>query len=156
MRAAPRAVAELLFRHDAPIQSLVLAIRGLVLDELAPCHEHAFAMGSRVVLVYAASERVLKDCVCSLAVYRRHVNLGFPSGSELNDRSGRLTGTGKRWRHVSLKSIAELEGPTVRSLVRQARRLAGHKRPRHGDRGVITTVKQKKPATPSGQRMPPW
>jgi hypothetical protein len=156
MRAAPRAVAELLFRHDAPIQSLLLAIRGLVLDELAPCHEHAFAMGSRVVLVYATSPRVLKDCVCSLAVYRRHVNLGFPYGNDLRDAAGLLKGTGKRWRHVSLKSIAELEQPGIRHLVREARRLAGHERGRGGGAEVITTVKQKQSATIARRPTPPW
>ena len=34
-------------------------------------------MRSKVVFLYGATERVIDDGICSISVYRRHVNLGF-------------------------------------------------------------------------------
>jgi hypothetical protein len=142
MPGPPRELLEFLFRHDPAIQSLTLALRTLVVGELAPCHEYIFAMGAKVVLVYGPTERVIGDCVCSIAVHRKHINLGFPHGSELTDATGALEGTGKRWRHVSIRRLSDLDRPEVRRLVRQAWRYAGIKRPRGASADqVVTRVK---------------
>jgi hypothetical protein len=98
-------VIEFLYRHDPAVQSLALGLRSVVLDELAPCHEYIFKMGSRVVLLYGPTDRVIKDGICLVAVYRRHVNLGFMHGAELTDKRGVLQGSGKAMRHISLKKF---------------------------------------------------
>ena len=130
MTKPPRELIEFLYRHDANIQSLALGLRTVVLDELAPCHEYIFQTGSRVVLLYGPTHRVIKDGICLVVVYTRHVNLGFMHGADLTDKRGVLQGSGKAMRHLSVKKLSELDRPEIRSLLRQARTRAGLIRPR--------------------------
>jgi len=130
MTKPPRELIEFLYRHDPNVQSLALGLRTVVLDELAPCHEYIFQTGSRVVLVYGPTDRVIKDGICLVVVYTRHVNLGFMHGADLTDKRGVLQGSGKAMRHLSVKKLSELDRPEIRSLLRQARTRAGLTRPR--------------------------
>jgi hypothetical protein len=59
-----------------------------------------------------------------IAVYGSGVNLGFNHGATLDDPLGILKGTGKRIRHISFKTAADLERPEIRSYIRRARKLA--------------------------------
>jgi hypothetical protein len=109
---------------------------------MAPCHEYIFAMRTAVVLLYGPTDRAIEDCICMINVYRQHVNLRFTHGTELEDSYGVLRGTGKRMRHITIKSVSELDRPEIRAYVREARKRTGLKRPRHpGADDVITVVK---------------
>jgi hypothetical protein len=142
MTKPPRELIEFLFRHDPAVQSLALGLRQVVLKEMAPCHEYIFAMRSQVVLVYGPTDRVLKDAICMVVVYRKHVNLAFTRGTDLTDASGVLEGSGKAMRHITLRKLSELDRPAIRALVGQARRRAGLKRPRRRSADdVVTRVK---------------
>src|SRR5438067_9894105 len=127
----PGELLEFLYPYDAAIQSLALGLRKVVLEEMSPCHEYIFSMRSKVVLLYGATEKVIKDNVCSITVLTKHVNLGFHRGADLKDANGVLEGTGKTWRHISLKRLSELDRPEIRVYLREARKRAGLKRPRH-------------------------
>src|SRR5437899_4297627 len=122
MIKAPPELLEFLHRYDPPIQSLGLGLRTVVLEELAPCHEYIFAMTSKVVLLYGSSERVLADCVCSIALFRRHATLMFHRGVDLEDTYGMLRGTGKVMRHLRFQQLSELDRPELRAYLRQARK----------------------------------
>jgi hypothetical protein len=150
MKKPPPELLEFLQRHEPAIRSLTLELRQVVLTELTPCHEYIFPMGRRIVLCYGSSERVIKDNICSIAVYPKKVNLGFHFGSELSDRARLLEGNGKTWRHIGFRSVTELERPKVRPYLREALRISGAVRPRRGTaRGVITKVKQQSTGQPS-------
>jgi len=137
---------EFLYRYDPAVQSLALGLRKVVHEEMAPCHERIFVTYA-VVLAYSSTTKVIKDGICSIVVYKKHVNLAFFRGSELSRSAGVLTGTGKRWRHISLKKLSELDRPEIRACLREARRVAGLKRPSRGTaRDVVTTVKASAPA----------
>ena len=152
MTKPPRELLEFLYRYDPAIQSLALALRKLVHEEMAPCHEYIFEMRSKVVLLYGATERVIKDGICNIGVFARHVTLGFPRGKDLDDPPGLLEGTGKAMRHVRLKKLSELDRPEIRAYLRQARKRAGLKRRCHRTADeVVTRVKQKPPA-----KKPAW
>src|SRR3954467_7807604 len=99
MRTPPAELLEFLYRYDPAVQSLALGLRRLVLDEMAPCHEYIFRMRSKVVLLYGPTERVIKDGACLIAVFTRHVNLGFMRGAHLHDPQRVLQGSGKAMRH---------------------------------------------------------
>jgi hypothetical protein len=145
MRKPPRELLEFLYRYDSAIQSLVLGLRTVVLEELAPCHEYIFDMRSKVVLLYGATEHVIKDGICYIAPFSKHVNLGFHRGTDLKDPAGTLQGTGKAMRHVKLRKLSELDRPELRAYLRQARKQAGLKRPRHRTDGdVVTRVKTRR------------
>ena len=87
-----------------------------------------FAMRSKVVLLYGATERVIADGICNIGVFTRHVTLGFPRGADLKDPAGVLQGTGKAMRHITVKKLSELDRPEIRAFLRQARKHAGLKR----------------------------
>jgi uncharacterized protein DUF1801 len=146
-KAPPAELLEFLYPYGPAIQSLVLGLRQVVLDELAPCHEYIFTMRSRVVLLYAATERILADGICLISPFAKHVNLGFHHGADLKDDRGMLEGSGKAMRHIKLRALAELDQPELRVYLRQARRDAGAKPPKRGEpRDVVTRVKRPSPS----------
>ena len=151
MTKPPRELIEFLFPFDPAVQSIALGLRKVVLEEMAPCHEYIFRMPERVALLYGATERVLKDCICLVSVYAKHVNLGFARGAELEDGAGVLQGTGKRMRHLTVKRLSELDRPEIRTYLRRARKHAGLKRPRQRTvDDVVTVVKVRR----AGARRP--
>jgi hypothetical protein len=137
----PGELLEFLYRYGAGVQSLALGLRKVVLEELAPCHEYIFEMRSKVVLLYGTSAKVMATGICDIAVFKNHVNLGFRRGADLQDALGMLKGTGKGMRHITLKTLSELDRPELRTYLRQARRHAvrGQPRPKTGE--VVTRVK---------------
>jgi hypothetical protein len=143
MTKPPPELREFLYRHAPDIQSLALGLRQVVLEELAPCHEYIFHMQSKVVLLYGPTERVIKDAICFIGVFTRHVNLTFTHGVDLQDTSGLLEGGGKVMRYITVKKLPELDGPELRGFLRQARKCAGLKRrnARPSDE-VVTRVKK--------------
>jgi hypothetical protein len=152
MTKPPPELLEFLFRYDPAVQSLALGLRRVVLEEMAPCHEYIFEMRSAVVLTYGSTARVIKDGLCLISVFARHVNLGFPRGTDLEDARGVLQGAGKAFRHITLKKLSELDRPEIRTYLRQARKRAGLKRPRRSTPDdVVTRVKGK-----SAARRPAW
>ncbi len=121
----PPELLDFLYQYDRPVQTLVLGLRQVVHEEMAPCHEYIFAMRSKVVLLYGATARVIADGICNISVFTRHVTLGFSRGAELKDPAGVLQGTGKGMRHITVKKLSELDRPEIRTFLRQARKHAG-------------------------------
>ena len=146
MKNPPHELLEFLQRYSPSVQGLTLALRSVVHEELAPCHEYIFAMRSGVVLLYGATAKVMADGICMIGVHAGHVNLAFRHGTEMEDPAGLLQGTGTTMRHVKLKSFPDLERPPIRAYLRQARKRAGIRRPRQGKAEVVTRVKAKSPA----------
>jgi len=140
MTKPPRELLEFLHRHDHDVQSVALGLRTIVLDETAPCHEYIFAMRSAIVLLYGPTDRVIDDCICMIGIYRKHVNLQFTNGTDLDDAFAALRGTGARMRHLTIKSLPELGRPEIREYLRQAWKLEGLTRPRPRQRGDVVTV----------------
>lgn len=52
-----------------------------------------------------------------VAVHSAHVNLGFYRGAELPDPAGLLVGTGKRMRHIKLKSGEQIDEAALEQLI---------------------------------------
>src|SRR5262245_61191081 len=90
----PKELLDLLRKYDRGVQELTFALRELVLEELAPCFENIIEV-YMISLVYASSERVMKDGICYIGVLKDRVNLGFNHGAHLRDPYGLLEGTGK-------------------------------------------------------------
>jgi Domain of unknown function (DU1801) len=132
--------------YDRAIQKLALDLRSLVLEEMAPCHENIYDAYSAVAIGYGPTDR-FSDGVFHIAVYTKHVNLGFNDGASLDDPLGILQGTGKHIRHIMIKSPKDLERAELRAYVRRARKLAiadarklGATASQNVD-GVVSTVK---------------
>lgn len=115
----PKELIKFLKPYDLAIRDLALGLRTLVLEEMAPCCENIYDAYSAVAIGYGWSER-MRDGICHIAVYSKHVNLGFNFGATLGDPKGILEGSGNQVRHISIKTPADLARPEIRSYLRRA------------------------------------
>lgn len=142
----PPALIKFLKPYDREIRDLALKLRALVLEEMAPCYENIYDAYSAVAIGYGTSDR-LRDGIFHIAVYSKHVNLGFNDGATLDDPKGILQGAGNRIRHITIRTPADITRPEIRAYIRRARKKAladarklvepAAKKPA----GVISTVK---------------
>jgi len=140
----PSELCEFLYPYDPRVQAVGLGLRRVLLEEMAPCHEYIFPMRSKVVLLYGSSERVLADCVCSIAIFRHHATLIFHHGVDLRDTHHLLQGTGKALRHIRVEHLEELDRRELRVYLREARRrspLRARRRTTADD--VVTRIKRR-------------
>ena len=120
---APKALVEFLQPYDPSIRKLALAIRDFVIPEMEPCIEYIYDAYSAVAFGYGPTESHL-DGAIHVAVYSKHVNLGFNQGAHMKDPARLLQGTGKNVRHITIHSAAELLHPAIREYLRESRRIA--------------------------------
>jgi len=135
----PKELVGFLEPYAPGVRELALAVRDAVLAELVPCHENMYDAYNAVALGYGPSER-LRDAICHIAVYPKHVNLGFNRGALMADPHGLLAGTGKWIRHITFKTVAELAQPAVRQYLRQARAQAEMENPVRAQGNGVTSV----------------
>lgn len=142
----PAALKKFLKPYDAEVRDLALQVRAFLLTEMAPCYENIYDAYSAVAIGYSTSQRS-GDGIFHIAVYSQHVNLGFNNGATLADPRRILKGDGKRIRHISLKTPADLQRPEVRSYIRRAIKQARADANKLGEKpeprpdGVVSVVK---------------
>jgi hypothetical protein len=151
----PAELVDLLRRYDPEVQSVAIALRAVVLDEIGPCHESIFPIKKWISVLYSTTEKRMKDNICLVVVYKDHVNLMFPRGVDLNDPRGLLEGTGKAMRHVKMLSAADIERPGVRALIAQAKKRPDLGTPARPLRKVITVLRTTA-ATPGTPKPTAW
>lgn len=61
------------------------------------------------------------DCYCAIIVYRKHINISFPSGASLSDPEGLLHETGVRVRHLKITQLQDMKTVAVKNLLMKAR-----------------------------------
>jgi hypothetical protein len=142
----PKELIKFLRPYDPSVRELALGLRELVLQEMAPCYENIYDAYSAVAIGYGTSDR-LSDGIFHLAVYSKHVNLGFNDGATLDDPKGILQGRGNKIRHITIRSLDDLKRPEIRSYIRRARKEALTDARKlsesgvHKPRGVVSIVK---------------
>ncbi|MDT4966189.1 MAG: hypothetical protein QOJ64_926 [Acidobacteriota bacterium] len=136
----PNELLEYLRHYDPEIGDLTLTVREFVLSEMSPPHEYILNVSYTVAMGFGPTAR-MGDTVCMIGAYSAHVNLGFNQGAELEDPQGLLQGTGKKIRHVKIKTAADLSHPGIRDLLREAWEHAGLGEPDRRDRTVTRVIK---------------
>jgi hypothetical protein len=137
----PKDLLDLLKPYETGIQELTLALRQLILEEMAPCCESIYELYI-IALHYGRTHR-MKDGICYIGVMKGHINLGFLRGSELADSQRILEGTGKQMRHIKIRNLEDLFRPAVRAYLQEACERAGYEVPTRKERTVTTVVKRK-------------
>jgi hypothetical protein len=110
---------EFLSAYDAKIATLALAVRPFVLTEVPNASESIYDAYNAVAMGYSFTGR-LKESFCHVAVYSKHVNLGFNRGADLADPRGLLQGTGKQVRHVTIREATDLNNGAMKTFLRAA------------------------------------
>ena len=146
LQKPPALLIKFLKPYDPEIRDLALQLRALLLEEMGPCYENIYDAYSAVAIGYGTSKR-LSDGIFHIAVYSKHVNLGFNDGATLDDPKGILLGSGSRIRHITIKAPEDLERRQIRSYIARARKKAfadarklGEQLPPKPD-DVVSTVK---------------
>ena len=120
MRAETRLGTYLDVRERAGDLAPVLdAVRDTISREMPDAVETASRREGS--LWWGTGPRKMTDGVLWAMPHKAHVNLGFFRGATLADPDGRLEGTGKAFRHVKLRGVADVSDPAIVALIRAAR-----------------------------------
>jgi len=90
------------------------ALRIAVLDGLPGAIEW-FDPGNRLLAI--GTQRSMRDLLFAIIPHRAHVNLQLADGVDLANQDGRIEGTGKRVRHVKVRSVDDARAGWLRAIV---------------------------------------
>jgi hypothetical protein len=96
-------------------EPVVTALRTLVRSVVPNAHEIVY----HDALGYGPSDSGF-DRILYVAAFGTHVNLGFFYGGLVQDTEGLLLGSGKRMRHIKIRSPQECTNPALSRLLDQA------------------------------------
>jgi hypothetical protein len=80
-------------------------------------------------LLAIGTKRAMRDLLFAIIPHRAHVNLQLVDGVDLPNPDGRIEGTGKRARHVKVRTLDEVGSPWLQAAVVAQ---AGHRSPGAG------------------------
>ena len=136
-------LATSLAKYDPKIVGLARAARATLRKRLPGALELVYDNYNALAIGFGSTDRV-SDVLFSLAVYARGVNLYFMYGASLPDPQHVLRGSGNQGRFIPLTSVAVLNRPAVRRLLRAALRHAKTPLPTSGrGRLLIKSVSAK-------------
>ena len=128
-RPPPPELADFLAPFPDEVVGVALGLRAGVLEVIPHAHEIVWDATNAVSIVHGASERWTTDGITHIAIYARHVNLGFNDGATLDDPRRVLIGTGSRIRHHSFHQLVDVtRADWLPVYVMAAVRQAGHDR----------------------------
>lgn len=99
---------------------LALAARAKVIALAPNANETVWDAYNAVSIGFAYKESFLH-----IAVYAKHVNLGFNNGAHLPDPKKVLAGTGAHIRQITLRRLEDVEQPHIATYIKAAIRHAG-------------------------------
>ncbi len=112
----------ILTAYTPEIRSLAFQTRDLILKIIPEAVEVVDAPSK--IIAYG-TDKTYTGLICAIAPQRAYVNLMFSRGVELPDPAAILEGTGKRARHVKIRTQADLTNPAVSALLKAATQLSG-------------------------------
>ena len=68
-------------------------------------------------LLAIGTGRSMRDFVFAIIPHKAHVNLQLADGADLPNPDGRIEGTGKKVRHVKVRSVDDARAPWVRAAI---------------------------------------
>ena len=120
-------IEDWLAKSSPEVRSIARRARQVVLEE-HPGAKELVDLPDGLLAFGPANEGVgirMRDLVIGLIPHAKWVNAQFANAVDLPDPAGLLEGTGKRIRHVKLRSAADAERAEFRELLREAWRFSG-------------------------------
>jgi hypothetical protein len=111
----------LLVKNSPEAQDLALKLRKLVRSLLPKAREIIFSGWG--VADYGHPDKARG--YISIGPQKKYVNLYFMDGVDLPDPTGLLEGSGKRMRHVKIKTAKDLENKALKLLIKSAANFRG-------------------------------
>lgn len=112
-------VAGFIAKFDPAIAKLTRACRTVLRKRYPSAIELVYDNYNALAIGYSPTERT-SDCIFSLAVYARGVNLYFMYGRSLVDPDHLLLGSGRQGAFIRLESADTLDQPQIKRLIESA------------------------------------
>lgn len=103
--------------YTPDVQAISWKLRAMVKGGMPVANEVLFARHNHIGYLFTES---VHDRVCYICPLRDYVRLGFDFGGQLADPGQMLEGTGKRMRHVKVRTLKEADNPALNQLVEAA------------------------------------
>lgn len=114
----------LLNNYDEGIRELAAASRALI-GRLIPKSDEKVYFGWRVVRY--SLDGTMAGQFIAIGPTKKHVNLYFMNGNELDDPKGLMNGDGKKMRHVSITEARQLKSAGLKALIKASAKLQQEK-----------------------------
>jgi hypothetical protein len=111
----PQTWDAVLAEHEPAVAEAARAIEALVAESL-PGAVAQFDPGNGLLAI--GTSQKMRDLLFAIIPHRAHVNLQLADGVDLPDPNGLIEGTGKRIRHVKVRSAEAAASPAIRDIVR--------------------------------------
>ena len=108
-------VDRLLAGHPHAIQAIERALRETIRAEIPDAVEHV-DFGNKLI-AFGRSMK-MRGLLFAIIAHAAHVNLQLADGAELPDPDGLIEGTGKRIRHVKIRSVEAASAPPLLAIIR--------------------------------------
>lgn len=90
-----------------------------VVQEVDPNAVEVVRLGDRAA-TYGVGPQKMKEGYAYIIPHKNWVNLGFYQGALLDDPKGLMEGTGKKLRHIKIRSVEEADKKEIRQLLDRA------------------------------------
>ena len=108
-------VERLLAEHPPELQAIERALRSTIRAEFPDAVEQVdFA---NKLIAFGRSMKI-RGLLFAIIAHQSHVNLQLADGAALPDPDGLIEGTGKRIRHVKIRSLEAASSPAVLAILR--------------------------------------
>jgi hypothetical protein len=106
---------ELLEAAVPEMRPVARRLREIVLD-VDPNAVEVVRLGDRAA-TFGLGPKKMSEGYTYIMPHKNWVNLGFYQGADLADPAGIMEGTGKKLRHVKVRSVEDAARPEIRALV---------------------------------------
>lgn len=110
----------LLNKYDENIGALATEARALI-TRLFPKAEEKIYFGWRVARF--SLDGTMAGQFIAIGPHKKHVNLYFMNGMELDDPKELMDGNGKKMRHVSITEAKQLKSAALKALIKASAKL---------------------------------
>lgn len=110
--------SDILAVADKAARPICIRLRAVILS----AHKNALEVvwPKLGIASFGVGPRKMTEHYAYIGVHRSHINLGFYHGAMLPDPSGLLEGTGKKLRHVKIRSRESVELRAIKELLKAA------------------------------------
>lgn len=105
-------------KSSPKVQQLSNYLRKLIFDVYPKVVEVPWI--KQQIIGYGVGPKKMTEHFCYIAPYGEHVNLGFNYGLVLPDPDHLLEGSGKKFRHVKIQDLKDIEQSALKKLLQTA------------------------------------
>ena len=108
-------IDRLLAEHPPEQQAIERALRATIRREL-PDGVEQVDFGNKLI-AFGRSMK-MRGLLFAIIAHKAHVNLQLADGADLPNVDGLIEGTGKRIRHMKIRTVADASAPPVLAIIR--------------------------------------